>query len=360
MSDIRVEAPGSPFEADELAAEAPLVSRSAEGLVIDLRTRRPAGPLVVEPLRGLPEFPDTEPLGLAHVESVCEHGLEHDPYSDFNAASLWGWGGSVEEGYRVARHGANLVVEFGDYLTGERFLSFFGTDRPARTARALLRSQRSGGRPLRLVPEVTAAGLDPAEFEVVEDPDAADYLYLTAEGASPTGKRYRSLRYSHNVWEKRWADRSELHWMSTAALAAMLPEILELVDRWRNRGTDGAAHGEHERCALAHLLGAPPEVTAGLDGWSGVATTDGELTAVFVNEVDDGRRLTGHYLKATDAPPGERFQAWFFVELCRRASHAGIALLNLQQDLGIPGLRAAKEALRPHRKLRKYSVSLRR
>lgn len=346
MSDIRVEDSSSLVP----PRAAPLVSTTSDGVVIDLRTAR------VE--RTLPTFPALEQLRIDHLDAVRGLASRFESYSDFDATSLWAWSGSVPGGYRIATLGSNLVVEFADYLTGERFLSFIGDDDVDRTAATLLEhasQDRNLAEELRLVPGVSADLLDPDSFVVDEDVDAQDYLYLPSEGARHAGQRYKSLRSSYNSWERRWGARSQLLWLDRTVVHDLRTGLLALADEWRQKGTDGAALAEQELQALSHFLHTPQAWRAGIDGWSGICMTDGAITAMFINE-RVGDRLSGHFLKTTARDCGNGFHSWYFVRLCRRAEAAGITEMNLQQDLGIPGIRSAKEQLRPHRKLVKCTV----
>lgn len=321
--------------------------------LIDLRVpiRRPS-------LSALPRYPTMDRVDDSLALAIRPFVLSFDDYSDFNGASLFGWSGSVDGGYRVASLGENLVVEFSDYLTDSRFLSFLGTDGVDKAAEELIAGSKKLGMnaELHLVPEITAARLDPRCWDVSEDRDSADYVYAVADVAALSGKPYRSLRYSHNAWQRRWSDQAELIWMDLDDLRGHSPRALELLGNWQQRGSEGASQAEQEFRALRHILTSSARVAPGISGWSGMCLVEGEMAAFFVNEREDFHRLSGHFLKMTDQPFGDRFYSWFFVELCRKAHEAGITHLNLQQDLGIEGLRRTKKQLRPSRMLRKYTV----
>lgn len=321
--------------------------------VIDLRQQ----PRPVD-LGFLPEFPVMSSVRAEHIQPLRAFALNFDDYSDFNGISLFGWSGSVPDGYRVARHGDNLVVEFSDYLDGSRFLSFLGCDRVDRTAEVLVAHAGAHGLgdELHLVPHETAVRLDPRQWDLQDDPDAADYVYRVADVAALQGKPYRSLRYSHNAWQRKWGSISAIEWMDIGDLAARRDEVDHLLNAWQRRGSEGARQSAQESRAIFHLLASAGDLPPGVSRWSGVCTTDGELSAVFINEREDAQRLCGHFLKMSDRPFGDRLYSWFFVELCRRAHAEGITLLNLQQDLGIPGLRSTKQQLRPSARLSKYTV----
>jgi hypothetical protein len=322
--------------------------------VIDLRaplTRRPD-------LRGLPSFPSMRVMDDEMAIAVRPFVLAFDDYSDFNGASLFGWSGSVPGGYRIARLGDNLVVEFGDYLTGQRFLSFLGEDHPDDAAAELLDdADRRGLQPeLHLVPAVTAQKLDPDRWSVTEDPDAADYLFDVASLASMRGSRYRTLRHAFNSWERQWGEQAALEWMDLDDLRSRTGDILDLLEQWQRRGSGGASQSEQELRAIEHILGSSARVAPGLSGWTGTCSVGGELVAMFINEREDQHRLAGHFLKVSDHPAGNRLYSWLCVQVCRRAEAHGVRTLNMQQDLGIEGIRAAKERLRPIGRLEKFSV----
>lgn len=351
MTDIRSGRAGSAAGASTAErAGGGLVRATDSGPVIDLRRTR------LE--RALPTFPDMANLAAEHLPAIREATDSFDSYSDFDPVSLWSWSGSVPEGYRVASCNGNVVVEFADYLSGERFLSFIGDRAVNDTAATLLAHAAEDPRlaeELRLVPEVGVAALDPSHFDVAEDVDSADYVYLAADGARMAGQRYKSLRWTHNSWSKRWAARSRLVWLDRAELSAHSDLILRSLRARRSANAAVRTDLDMEIEAITRLLDTPATWGAGFDGWSGLCMTDDEMCAVFINE-RLGDRISGHFLKVTDHDCGRGFMAWYFVELCRRADAEGVAELNLQQDLGIVGIRAAKQQLRPSRMLHKYVV----
>lgn len=312
-------------------------------------------------VESLPEFPRMEPLSVAHLEPIRRYSRSFEDYSDFSATSLWSWSATIPDGYRVASLNGNLVVEFGDYLTQERFLSFLGVNAPDDTAEALHEHAVASGldTTLRLIPAVTAIQLDERRWDVQADESSSDYVYSVERAGRMQGKEYRSTRHAVNAWQRRWAPCSHVEWLTTQELTARRTDILDLFDRWRGRGSAGSMRSGQERMAVDALLERASEVAPRLSDWSGVCITEGKLSAVFLNEREREDRLAGHFFKMTDEPCGDHLFTWYFTELCRRAGAAGIQYVNIQQDLGIPSLRAAKQRLRPHYLLTKCDVSLR-
>ncbi len=109
----------------------------------------------------IPNFPDFKPIELNDKDEIESFTKKFAPYSDFNFASMWSW--DVKEEMRVSQLNGNLVVRFTDYLTGEPFYSFLGSNKPTETADALLTLAEKEGIPLhlKLVPEDSAKEIDP-------------------------------------------------------------------------------------------------------------------------------------------------------------------------------------------------------
>src|SRR4051794_25871812 len=119
-------------------------------------------PTARKPVRiWIPSFPDFKPLEISDQYEIEQWVKGFPPYSDFNFVSLWSWNTSGD--FEVSWLNDNLVVLFGDYGTGERFLSFLGVNQASETVDALLSYARRRGivEELRLLPELAARALPP-------------------------------------------------------------------------------------------------------------------------------------------------------------------------------------------------------
>jgi hypothetical protein len=306
----------------------------------------------------LPVFPQFTDVGIEHLTGIREFTAQFDGYSDFNATSLWSWSSSTPRGYLIARLGDNLIVEFGDYLSGDRFLSFLGVDRVDDVARELIdHATRCDLTPsLHLVPEVTAAKLSPGRWAVEEDPDAFDYLYDLGRLTDLIGEPFRAVRKRVNRFERMWLPDTKVEWLGADELPGLAEDILSLFDSWQGRDSEGAASSAPERCALDRLLRTAPAAAPALSEWSALCFIGGRLTAAWLVEATSSSSLCAHFQKVANSDAGRDLDMWINVEQAKKGRAAGFRELNAEQDLGVAGLRDAKRRLRPTQLLRKYTV----
>lgn len=300
----------------------------------------------------IPAFPEFKPLEMddrAEVESVT---VRFAPYSDFNFLSLICW--DTREENMVSRFGDNLLVRFTDYLTGEPFYSFIGDSCIEQTIDLLLEETVREGLPnfLRLVPESASlsAGL-PAQngFVITEDPDNFDYILDVESLIRLTGGKMKRKRHRVGRLKQDTSLSSRpMHFANTDEHK----HILELWETWSDKkGKKGDDYATLEKKAFLRLLkiyAAFNLVAVGL--WA-----EDKLVGFSVNEtVHDGYYM-GHFGK-TD---GQRKGLSDFLEYETAAlmEPQGCTRVNLQQDLGLEGLRSYKQSLRPVHYLHKYIIS---
>ncbi len=200
-------------------------------------------------LSELPTFPTLAKLDLGHLSGIRKFTSQFDDYSDFNATSLWSWSSSTPQGYSVARLGDNLIVEFSDYLSGVRFMSFLGVDSVDDVAMTLSDHARCADlqRGLHLIPAVTAGRLSPARWLIQDDLDSSDYIYDLAQMKGLHGAPYRSVRRSLHRFERRWLPSTKVEWMAAGDLPGVVDDVLDLFDSWHGRGSQGAVSSAPER-----------------------------------------------------------------------------------------------------------------
>jgi hypothetical protein len=308
----------------------------------------------------LPTFPSMEDLAPVHLRRIRELVAPFPSYSDFSVVSLWSW--SAAGRFRVAEHTGNLIVEFGDYIRGERHLSFIGSGAVGETAHRLLQAAESDPSllpTLQLVPEFVATELRSDDrFEVIETPDDRDYVYDSGTYVTLSGPIMRRIRQATNRHE-RVVERSgslEMFQGDAHLLGRQVDPLVELYDRWEKMGREGVAFASGERIAFEHLLSTLPVISPHAE----IRVTYGrdELDIHWV-KIDD-RRLDesmGHFAKSDDVY-GREVDTVSFVDHMRSLNKVGVRRHNMQQDLGLAGLREHKEGLRPAGYLNKYSVTL--
>lgn len=297
----------------------------------------------------IPKFPQFISLSVKHRPHIEKHILRHPPYSDFNFTSLAAWGG--EETYLSELNG-NLVIRFRDYITKQPFYTFIGVNKINDTIRSLLdESCKNGLHPkLKLIPEA-ALKADPKvleSFEVTEDRDNFDYIYLLEEAKEFKGKKHRDKRNFINRFKKLYPS---FYKRVDLADSKIQESILTLFHHWQKLKGINDDEIENELLALRRVLKFSKDLNLICIG---IYIND-NLSAFSINEVLIDGYAMNLFEKADTTYQGiypylRHITAIHLLEL-------GSKFLSHEQDLGIEGLRKSKMSYNPHFFLKKYTIT---
>ena len=301
----------------------------------------------------LPHFPKFKPLELPDAEDVQRYTARYAPFSDFNFACLWSW--NIDSRVLLSELNGNLVVRLGDYVTGEVFYSFLGDSRVNETVEALIDlSCRENLEPrLQLVPEVAAGQLDTERFAITEDDRHADYILMVDRLCRYQGSRLASKRNEVRKFLRLCPQtRFEVLNLRDGSVIAQCRTLFRRWNERRNAERNPEADREFkafERCleGQAHF----PLVGAGI-------FADDVLVAVSILEVVDNQYAFTHFEKA-DMTNFPGIGSFLNQQVANLLAPRGIQYINIEQDLGIAGLRMSKRSYFPCGYLRKFSVSYR-
>ncbi|MEW6426511.1 MAG: phosphatidylglycerol lysyltransferase domain-containing protein [Thermodesulfobacteriota bacterium] len=193
-------------------------------------------------------------------------------------------------------------------------------------------------------PLAAVASLRQAGFTLRADPDNADYVYRVADLADLAGRRYAKKRNlvkqclaAHHCVYEEITDRNR-------------DECLAMQDQWcdlRGCRDEPGLEGEDEaiRETFAHYRRLPI--------FGGAIRVDGAIRAFAIAEPLDGDTAVWHFEKAMPqyAGLGQLINQWFAARALGRFTY-----VNREQDLGIPGLRQAKESYFPCCMVPKYTT----
>lgn len=300
----------------------------------------------------LPEFPWFKPIDLSDRVAVEKLIDGYPPFADFNFVELWCWNRGEKGG--ISQLDGNLVVRWQDCVTGELFLSFIGTNKVEKTAAKLFAYARERGIEPRLqaIPDIVVDdGGDLGEgFVIEEDQINSDYLLSVEEWAEMKGKKFKNKRNVMNGLIREHNPELRLLDLEDAKVRS---EIMELCHRWaEQRGRqDEETAAEFE--AIESLLVLAQELK--LDRLRVFGAYVGEkLIGFSVNEIlPDGYAL-GHFAKSDYDYPGV-FQ-FILHGACQHLREQGVQFLNVEADLGDPGLAEAKHLMNPQGRLKKYVI----
>lgn len=273
---------------------------------------------------------------------------------EYNFTNLFVWSDAYDQ--RIARVGDFLVTRLCGSL-GCSYIYPAGAGDIAPVLAALEQDAAERGAPLHLVcltqPQIRELdSLFPGRFTFEADRDGFDYLYDIDRLADLGGKKLHAKRNHIN----RFIENNP-SWVYEDITPESLPECLEMDKEWYRRSMvrEGLAEerdlgdeGRALRLAMEHYH------DLGLEG--GLIRVYGEVVAFTMGDLLSSDTYDVHFEKAY----GELQGAYAMInrEFARRVRqrHPQVRYLNREDDMGVEGLRKAKESYYPDLMVEKYSA----
>lgn len=300
-------------------------------------------------LNKIPTFPEFKPLELNDKEELELLVQQFEPYSDYNFVSLWSY--NVKEDIQISKLNNNLVVRFSDYITGEGFYSFLGDSSLEETIDTLIKhSEFTGLKPyLKLIPEKVISESLSSVFYIEEDRDNFDHIFSTQEIGLLSGSKFENKRNKVNFFTKNYPQANiQILRLSDQAIHN---NILKLFKVWVENKSQSLEETENELVAIKRLLEHSDKFNLiGLGVFN-----NNELVAFSITEIVHQNYSMFHFAKADKLYKG--LYEFLYHKTAQELHKRGSLFLNREQDLGIPGLRAAKESWRPINHLKKYKIT---
>jgi hypothetical protein len=184
--------------------------------------------------------------------------------------------------------------------------------------------------------------LDRNRYTVVEDPDNSDYIYLAQELAELPGNKFHKKKNHLNKFLKNY--QFEYRRLDDE----LIERVLQMQEQWC----------ELKDCPTnPNLLAEDRAVYEGLANYNSLGITGGAiLIDSKVEAFTLGERLNSdtaviHIEKANPEIPGLYTAINRF--FCEDAL-LGFTYVNREQDLGVEGLRKAKQSYHPHHMVKKF------
>ena len=195
------------------------------------------------------------------------------------------------------------------------------------------------------LPQITTSMFaDDSQYLLSQDRDNSDYVYRNADLTFLKGNNYDGKRNLIKRFNK--STTSQYLPLTEADIA----DALAFSSQWY-QGRDCAGDDSllHERQALEEML--LNFKALGIAG--GIIKVGGKIVALSLGECLNSDTMVVHIEKADAALPGV-YQT--INMLFAQSEGEGFAFVNREQDLGIPGLRQAKESYHPHHLAAKYTL----
>jgi len=282
-----------------------------------------------------------EKLQLKHRELV-EHLLaSHPPVTcELSFASLFAW--------RKTRNMSVLEVDDSAVLLVKREQGYMLFGPPLGTisiGTAMDAAQAALDAPViacERIPEPIARLVDPARVPLFEDRNNSDYVYRREDLSELGGRRYHKKR---NLIAQVQAEHacSYEHFSSQ-----LIPEIKDMQERWCAQHDCGKTPGLcHEYRAIMELLDSAHQ----LDILGGAIRIGGAIQAYALGSTLNANTAAEHFEKAMPKFKGlyQLMNQWFCQNLPTE-----IVFVNREQDVGVEGLRQAKESYFPDHMVKKF------
>lgn len=298
----------------------------------------------------LPSFPEFKKLALTDKTVFTEYTKHYPPYSDFNFISTWSY--DTNNDLLISDINENLVIRFRDYITNEPFYSFIGENDIQQTIVTLLEdaAKKSYLPLLKLIPESCIANnpFIKTLFEIKEDPNNFDYIVSTQELRFLSGSKFHTQKnhlnkfdtlYPHAVTRMLDIDKDTIQ-----------KEILDVFYRWEAGRQKKREETEQELKALLRLLfdhNSFGLISLGI-------YINGALIAFSITDIEHNSYAQIHFAKCDPLYKEGYYKLNnHLANLLHEIKHDYI---NLEQDLGIPGLRFSKQQWNPVHYLKKYTI----
>ncbi len=302
---------------------------------------------------GLPIFPEFRPIEL-EARSIIEPMIaDFEPYADFNFVELWCWNRGELGGFSILN--GNLVIRWEDVVSGELFLTFLGSDDVEATCETLIDYARARGMDDRLaaIPEIVFQNATPFSRQLLIEEDLvnSDYLLSTEEWSVMSGARFKNKRNAIHRLE-RYHDpcitRIDL------SDGNVQTEVRILCQTWAALRQRPVETTRSEFDAIENLLVYASSVCSHRLYAVGVYVGS-QMIGFSVNEKLDNGFGLGHFAKGDYRYEG--IYPYMLRNVAQYLYTNGTGLLNIEADLGDPGLAIAKRLCHPTRMLKKYAVS---
>lgn len=274
----------------------------------------------------------------------------HPPYAEFNFVNLLSW--DREGRGAVSYLHDNLVLFFPDYVDDVEFISVLGANEIGKTVRQLLRfaDKYLINAQLRMVPETVARQLKASSVTVIEDGSNHDYVIDVSDLSAMQGPALRRFRRAVHTFQ-----RAHGHDTSFTSLdicnTAIQRDVLRIFTARAKAKLDTDAAFELQ--ALTRLLDHAKYFDLACFGVS----VENILRAFIICErLADGWSI-GHFWKGDTEFRG--IYSYLMQHTAGAMLEEKITRMNIQQDLGISGLRFFKSSFAPVMNLKKFTIQSR-
>ena len=294
------------------------------------------------------EFRPIVPSDRALYEKYLSDGHERGCEFSFSNVFLWGdqcWA-------RVRDH----IVLFSHFGSRTVYPFPLGRGDKREVLDAVMADAIARGVPccitgLDVVAKQTLERLYPDQFRFHYSPGSFDYVYAIDDLADLAGKKYHGKRNHLNRFRQTYPD-----YTVEPIDRSNLLRVADMVNEWYQARAQVDPDGDYqmEKAALEKALAYFEEL--GLDGL--LLQSEGRVLAMTMASHLRPDTVDVHFEKARADAPGA--YAAINYELARyiRVRYPAVRFLDREEDMGLEGLRRAKQSYYPHHMVEKWRACL--
>lgn len=177
-----------------------------------------------------------------------------------------------------------------------------------------------------------------------EDIDSFDYVYLIDDLINLSGKKYHTKKNHVNKFKKKY------NWTYESLDENSADECLDVFDRWRNLKEVNIKE-DYEREAVSEIFSNWND----LNVKGGAIRVDGKMVAFSIGEPMNEDTVVIHFEYADNNYDGvfPMINQQFLIN-----QWSNYKYVNREEDMGILGMRKAKQSYRPVYMVKKYNVKI--
>ena len=302
-------------------------------------------------------FPYFQKLKLTDKKEYLEYYAGFDAYCDFSINNLWAWF-NMHDTLSVAELHGNLVFSLDNPFDHDKHdFSVLGKNKPEHTLHRILRWQKSMGLPAKLimVPEIMVETLHPhsKSLLILADRDNSDYVCEVERSYDAHGSIYTKYRNAVSNFTRNNAEITikEIDLSKVDRIEKM--RLINTLHRWDST---------YRQSEQSRIEGASIDRCLNYSS---------DLLPVQCLQIYVGNELASfilyHYPPQKDYALGNYLRCNYefhniydfaFSQFIKILHDRGITYANIEQDLGIPGIRKHKEKSNPAFFLNRYTVTL--
>jgi len=279
-----------------------------------------------------------DPLQLTH-QSILESKfrLLNHPISEFSFANLFLFR-SIHH-YEVLSNKDDIFIKG---LTRDGIPFIMLTAAPSSYREEALNAALGDGAILFPIPDEWLSYFQQTTLEASFKQDDSDYVFNVSKLALFPGRQLSKKRNLVKQLQSKYD-------VSSAPLSDQTKEATDILDNWRDALSDGGKTSDYESCleAIQNLK------SLNLDGR--IVFLDGCPAGFTIGEQKTKDCYALHFCKGSRTIKG--LHQYLYQDLAQSLL-GSFPWINIEQDLGIPTIRAAKHSYKPERTIRKWRLKI--